>query len=420
MDEADRLLDMGFSDIINKLLRMLPRQRQTGLFSATMTDSLSELVRTGMRSPVKIVANVQSETVEDERRTPTGLQVRYLRVKDEQKIPRLVNILGNGIKEYPKTIIFFASGAAADYFTQHLRQLLPDHEVIDLYGKQSDKVRKRNFAKFVQCQTPCTLLTTDLAARGLDLPDIDLIVQVDPPTDPKVFSHRCGRAGRAGRQGKAIVMLCHGREEDFVELLKVRKVPIEEEIIEQSDSQVNEILEKMKEENLKDRGQHDKGVLAYVSHIQAYTKHIAKFIFRIQDLDYGSLGREFALLRLPKMPELRDATHDFVATEVDWDNFAYLNEMSEQKRLKEKAERDEFFKNNPKVERPKNYIPESVPFSKQKMRKLNKMDKKSAQLKDAKIVKLDEEKTDTDEENETDWKELVRERKRQKQKSFKF
>jgi ATP-dependent RNA helicase DDX55/SPB4 len=96
-----------------------------------------------------------------------------------------------------------------------------------LHGKMVPKRRQATFSSFSTSPSSHVLLCTDVAARGIDLPDIDLVVQFDAPQDPKVFAHRCGRSGRAGRTGRAIVLLCHN-EETYVEFLRVRKIPIQE------------------------------------------------------------------------------------------------------------------------------------------------------------------------------------------------
>jgi len=111
------------------------------------------------------------------------------------------------------------------------------------------------------------LLTTDVAARGLDVPNVDLVVQLDPPQDPKNFAHRCGRAGRAGRMGRAVVLLTEGREEDYVELLKVRGMPIERvqridakgDVLEEDDDKgVDDLVSELRKFVLTDRAYHDK------------------------------------------------------------------------------------------------------------------------------------------------------------------
>lgn len=116
-----------------------------------------------------------------------------------------------------------------DYFyplLSHL-SLLSKFKLISLHGQLPPSARQKNFSLFCSIDSPCVLLTTDVAARGLDVPNVDLVVQLDPPMDPKNFAHRCGRAGRAGRPGRAVVLLCHGREEEYVELLKVRGMPLD-------------------------------------------------------------------------------------------------------------------------------------------------------------------------------------------------
>ena len=128
-----------------------------------------------------------------------------------------------------KSIVYFSACAMVDYFYPLLSSLpaLATHKLISLHGQLPPSARQKNFNLFCSLDSPCVLLATDVAARGLDVPNVDLVIQLDPPQDPKNFSHRCGRAGRAGRIGRAVVMLTKGREEEYVDLLRVRGMPTE-------------------------------------------------------------------------------------------------------------------------------------------------------------------------------------------------
>lgn len=167
--------------------------------------------------------------------------------------------------------------------------------------------------------SPAVLLCTDVAARGVDFPDIDAVVQYDPPTDPKTFSHRVGRTARAGRGGRAIVLLTRGREEQYVDFLNVRKIPLaphpyigadlgplEEGAPAPADPDSLALLQRLREIVLTDRDLADRGAKSLVSAVRAYTKHEASFIFRLPDVDYAALGTVFGLLRLPVMPEVKE------------------------------------------------------------------------------------------------------------------
>jgi ATP-dependent RNA helicase DDX55/SPB4 len=124
LDEADRLLDLGFAPSLTRIIQYLPKQRRTGLFSATMTDALSELIRVGLRNPVRVVVKIESKKAA-ERRTPASLQNGFIVVRAGQKISQLVNVLRReaALGSVKKFIVYFATCACVDYFYKVARSL---------------------------------------------------------------------------------------------------------------------------------------------------------------------------------------------------------------------------------------------------------------------------------------------------------
>jgi len=170
LDEADRLLDLGFKDEIQKILQRLPKQRRTGLFSASMSEAVEQLVRVGLRNPVRIHVKVKGD-----QKTPVSLQLSYLVTPPTHKLPALSSILTSLCPQ--KSIVFVSSGAGVDYFQHVLRLVLPGFNVMPLHGKYPPKARQKNYNQFVDCITPSVLLTTEVAARGLDISFTDAVVQ---------------------------------------------------------------------------------------------------------------------------------------------------------------------------------------------------------------------------------------------------
>jgi len=192
-----------------------------------MSDALSQLVRVGLRNPVRIVVKVEAKARlgkgkdADDRRTPASLQNGYVLCDAEQKFVQTVRILKReAAQDARKFIVYFATCASVDYLYKILSVLpeLSEFSIHSLHGQMSPTRRAATFKAFVElpATSPGVLLCTDVAARGLDLPDVDVVLQFDPPQDPKVFSHRCGRTARAGREGKAVVLLCKGKEEEYI------------------------------------------------------------------------------------------------------------------------------------------------------------------------------------------------------------
>lgn len=339
MDEADRLLDLGFKMDLQKILGRLPKQRRTGLFSASVSEAVDQIIRVGLRNPVRIAVKVKSASGALDKKTPASLQLHYLVASPMLKFPTLASLLSKVQPTPQRTIVYVSTCAAVDYFQYILPSILSGFGIVPLHGKQAPNIRQKTFSRFVNSLEPSILLTTDVAARGLDIPAVDLVVQLDPPSDPKTFVHRCGRAGRAGRKGLAVTFLTPGPEEDYVSFLSIRQTPITPLPIPDvmaTDDEGRDATERIREAVLKDRALHDKAQRAFVSWVQAYSKHTASSIFRVSDLPWEQLGHAWGLLKLPRMPELKKWDGDrSLGVRIDLGTYAYKDKQRERKRKDE-------------------------------------------------------------------------------------
>jgi len=390
------LLDMGFDQTLTTIMSALPKMRRTGLFSATGTAGsnstgrgMKELMRrAGMRNPVwvnvAIAASNQESDIADltEQATPSSLTNYYLVAPLDEKLSRLVSFFRTHPNE--KMIVFFLSCAVVEFYGAALQQLMKKDESFSvelLHGKMVQKRREKTMERFRLPETNGALLCTDVAARGLDVTDVDWVVQFDAPTDPASFVHRVGRSARAGRVGSSLVFLTP-KEDSYVELLTMRKVPLrqskeicappiaDEDGNDQQDNEEDEnddddeeeeaeekervikscvpnqtipnILPKIRKMVMQDRDLLEKGTKAYTSYIRAYKEHHCAFIFRFSALDLGLLATSFCLLRLPKMPELRGKEETLVnfkpaGPEVNIHAIAFKDKIREQARQKRLA-----------------------------------------------------------------------------------
>jgi len=179
MDEGDRLLSLGFERSITTILGFLPKQRRTGLFSATQTKDLEKLVRAGLRNPVLVsVKDKEGSTLA----TPSSLDNYYTIIDDpSQKLALLVDF----VKKAQKCIVFFSTCACVEYFSVCLERLLKDRKIFSIHGKKGQK-RHKVFDAFKQTDEGL-LLCTDVMARGVDIPDVDWVVQFDPPSNAEAL-----------------------------------------------------------------------------------------------------------------------------------------------------------------------------------------------------------------------------------------
>lgn len=214
LDEADRLLDLGFKATINNILSYLPRQRRTGLFSATQTTEVTDLIRAGLRNPV-LVSVKEKSTIN----TPVLLQNYYKIVEPEEKFVQLLHFLRTKA-DSSKVMIFFPTCACVEYWLDVMPHFLKNRKILGIHGKMKNK--RKNIVESFRNEDKSILLCTDVLARGLDVPEIYWVIQWDPPASATSFVHRVGRTARQGNDGCALVFLLPS-EDAYVNFLKINQ-----------------------------------------------------------------------------------------------------------------------------------------------------------------------------------------------------
>lgn len=220
IDEADRILEVGFEDEMRQIVKILPKEdRQTMLFSATQTTKVEDLARISLR-PGPLYINVDHQK---EHSTVEGLEQGYVICDSDKRFLLLFSFLKRNLKK--KVIVFMSSCNCVKYHAELLNYI--DLPVLELHGNLKQQKRTNTFFEFCNAKAGI-LVCTDVAARGLDIPAVDWIVQFDPPDDPRDYIHRVGRTARGANGKGRSLMFLQPNEVGFLSHLKEARVPVVE------------------------------------------------------------------------------------------------------------------------------------------------------------------------------------------------
>merc|ERR1719160_680107 len=268
---------------------MIPKKKQAALFSATQTRKVADLARLSLAKPVFVESKTQ-----DNVSTVAGLQQGYVVCNADQRFLLLFTFLQ---KNKDKKVMVFMSACNSVKFHDELLNYI-DMPVTCIHGHKKQTARMSTFYSFCSAEKGI-MVCTDVAARGLDIPKVDWIVQYDPPDDPKEYIHRVGRTARgADGKGKALLFLMP-EEMQFLRYLKAAGVPVNEYTFPSNKvSNIQGQLERIIENNYHlHRSSRD----GYRSYLHAYAAHSLKTCFQVNNLDLAKTAKSFGFSAPPKV-----------------------------------------------------------------------------------------------------------------------
>lgn len=218
LDEADRILDFGFQECVHHILGHLPQERQTLLFSATLRASVQRLSKAALRNPEVVSVHQNAAS-----RTPEKLKQVYMTMPVDQKVNMLFSFLRSHC--FKKIIVFVSCCKQVRFFYEAFKVLKPGPSVMELHGRQSLTKRLCVFKEFTDKEKSVVLFCTDVAARGVDFPAVDWVVQADCPDSVESYIHRVGRTARYQSSGNSALFLLPS-EEAFATKLAAAKIDI--------------------------------------------------------------------------------------------------------------------------------------------------------------------------------------------------
>uniref|UniRef100_F1KTK1 ATP-dependent RNA helicase n=1 Tax=Ascaris suum TaxID=6253 RepID=F1KTK1_ASCSU len=346
IDEADRLIDMGFKKSITEILAALPKQRRTGLFSATQTKAMEELMKFGLRNLVRVTvadskrsASTDAEECEGGTVLPGTLHCFYCVIKAEEKLSALIELIRN--EPQAKVLVFFSTCSCVQYMKKILTHFLRKRQIFAIHGKKK-RNREQQVEMFEKKQR-AVMLCTDVMSRGIDITSIDFVVQFDIPRQSSWFIHRSGRCARNGREGKSVLLLTP-EEEAYINFIQnYEKVSLSRIKIPTSNAaKAEQLRQRIVKIASSDRDILECGSKAFVSFIESYARHDCAIVCSVQDLDVVGHAHAYGLLRMPRMNELRGRDLSaFRRCDIDTATIAFKEKFREKQRQEKLQRRNE-------------------------------------------------------------------------------
>ncbi|WXC65888.1 ATP-dependent RNA helicase dbp4 [Fusarium graminearum] len=292
LDEADRIMDMGFQSAVDALIEHLPRERQTLMFSATQSKKVSDLARLSLKDPEYVSVHEAAVSA-----TPTNLQQHYIVTPLTEKLDTLYGFIKANLKS--KIIVFLSSGKQVRFVYESFRHLQPGIPLLHLHGRQKQGARMEITSRFTAAKQTC-LFATDVVARGIDFPAVDWVIQADCPEDVDTYIHRVGRTARYESNGRAVLFLDPSEEPGMLKKLELKKIPIQKvNVKEKKKKSIKDQLQSMCFQNpdLKYLGQK-----AFISYSRSIHLQRDKDVFKFNKLDLDGFA---ASLGLPGTPQVK-------------------------------------------------------------------------------------------------------------------
>ncbi|KMU87176.1 ATP-dependent RNA helicase dbp4 [Coccidioides immitis H538.4] len=291
LDEADRIMDMGFQSTVDAIVEHLPKERQTMLFSATQTKKVSDLARLSLRDPEYISVHEAASSA-----TPASLQQHYVVTPLPEKLDTLWSFIRNTLKS--KILVFFSSSKQVRFVYEAFRHMQPGIPLLHLHGRQKQSARIDITSKFSRAKYSC-LFSTDVAARGLDFPAVDWVIQLDCPEDADTYIHRVGRTARYERDGRAVLFLDPSEEEGMLKRLEQKKIPIERINIKAKKQQ--SIMNQLQNMCFKDPALKYLGQKAFTSYVKSVHIQKDKDVFNVKSLPLEEFASSLGLPGAPRI-----------------------------------------------------------------------------------------------------------------------
>lgn len=300
LDEADRILDMGFSSQLTSIVSYLPKERQTMLFSATQTKSVKDLAKLSLKDPEYIAVHEKSEFS-----TPKALDQKYLVCAMESKLDILFSFIKAHLKQ--KTIVFASSCRQVRFVYDAFCKMQPGLPLMALHGKYKQGKRVEIYYNFLN-KPAAVMFATDIASRGLDFPSVDWVFQLDCPEDAASYIHRVGRTARYNRNGHAMTLVLPSEVEGMTSEWRKANIPITEAKINpkktlNTKQKIRSIVAASVDTKLLAQK-------AYMSYIRSYYLQPNKSIFQIDEFDTAGFAASLGLASAPKVKFMEATRQD--------------------------------------------------------------------------------------------------------------